>query len=463
MRVLLTNHHLQYRAGSELYCLELATTLQRGGHEVAVFTFAPGSISEELTRRGVPVFSTGDAARIEAFDPEILHVHHSPCLYFLGALRLRAAVVFSSLGVVPALEAAPIRWEGVAQGLGVSEEVVEVLRQTRFGEAVPLSVFRNWFDDGGLSPLPPEKPGEARRIAVVTNHLDATLARDLDALRASHPGLSWTHLGMPTNSVKITPELLRSFDRVITLGRTALLAAALQRPCLVYDVHGCDGLLTAERLDSLAARNFSGRLTRARPSREELEHLLLDEAMQVDVARLAERVWREYSLSRRVEELQGLYARVLQGGVRLNEQARPCYGREGQIYAEAMQGQQLFHARLVLHEQALREEQARREEHERLLAEVGHQRSEQGARAQALEAELEAKNGEAANLRAALESERSFSRRLRAELESIHTSMAWKGVNLLRSLKDRAFFPPRTRRRQIYDHALQRFKREERD
>ncbi|MGZ3461095.1 MAG: glycosyltransferase [Archangium sp.] len=427
MRLLFTNHHMVNRSGSELYCLELCSALKQAGHEVALFTFQPGPISEELSRRGVTVFSVGDDARIEAFDPDILHVHHAPCLYYLGALRLRAAVVVSSLGTIPALEAAPLVWEGVALGLAVSEEVREALGSSPFGAAVPLTLFRNWFDDTGLTPPAPAKPGEIRRIALITNHADETLVRDLDAIRASHPGLEWAHFGLPFNSVEIRPELLRGFDLIITIGRTALLAAALQKPCLLYDVHGCDGLLTAERLEAVASRNFSGRLTRSRPSREELERLLLDEARRVDVAALAERVWREYSLSRRVEELLALYTRLQASGVTLGERSRNAYGREGQVYAESVVTWRHFQA----------------------LAE---------AREQALKAALAAES-------ASLAAERALTGRLQAEvwhmsseLTAITSSLSWEMVGRFRGLKDQLIATPGSRQRQLYDHLLQRLK-----
>ncbi|WP_375764888.1 glycosyltransferase [Archangium gephyra] len=473
MKLMLTNHHLEDRGGSELYCLELASSLQRVGHEVAVFTLRPGRISDELARRGVTIFTAGDDERIEAFEPDILHVHHAPCLYYLGALRLRAKAVFSSLGIIPALEAAPIVWAGVAQGLAVSEEVLDALRSSRFGAEVPLAVFRNWFDDTGLVPDAPGQPEEARRIAVVSNHLDQTLARDLDALRAAHPGLEWTHFGYPNNSVEMSPELLRGFDRVITIGRTALLAAALQKPCLLYDVHGCDGLMTPERLDAQASRNFSGRLTRSRPSRQELEHLLLDEARRVDVAALAKRIWREYPLSRRVEELLAFYTRLLEGKTALGEQTRSAYGREGTVYTESLLGRLHAEAR----ESAFRNEfHGLQRETEALRRETETLRREN----EALRHESEARAGEMATLREGLETERTLSARLRtevgqladalamkeaesthlgSELAAIRSSLAWELVGRVRGIKDQFIALPGSRRRLLYDRLLHRFKR----
>ncbi|MFP2929896.1 hypothetical protein ACLESO_32820 [Pyxidicoccus sp. 3LG] len=392
MRILLTNHHLDQRAGSELYCLELSTALTQAGHQVAIFTFRPGSIAQEFVRRGVPVFSAVDAEAIEAFDPEVLHVQHAPCLYYLGSLRLRAAVLFSSLGVVPPLEAAPIVWAGVARGLAVSEEVRSALAATPFGAAVPLSTCLNWFDDRGLERPAPARAGPARRIAVVTNHLDARLKEDLDALCATHPGLEWTHLGLPLRSTDITAEVLRGYDRVVSIGRTPLLAAALQIPCLLYDIHGCDGLLSAEHFSSQVRVNLSGRMTRARPSREELAHLLLDEAERLDVAALADRVWREHRLSGRAADLVALYEEARAGAERLGEAARAAYGTLGRVYADAVDPR--LHAYLAYLERELGQERER-----------GRAREEQLTRAEAhlreLEAELEGKATELETARAA--------------------------------------------------------------
>jgi glycosyltransferase involved in cell wall biosynthesis len=121
VRVLLANHHLADRAGSELYTLELANALARRGHQVGVFTFFEGPIAEELRRDGIRLFSLGEEPALEAFAPEVLHVHHAPCLYYLGALRLHCPAIHSVLGTAPALEAPPSYWGGVTEGLAVSE------------------------------------------------------------------------------------------------------------------------------------------------------------------------------------------------------------------------------------------------------------------------------------------------------------------------------------------------------
>jgi len=78
---------------------------------------------------------------------------------------------------------------------------------------------------------------------------------------------------------------------VISIGRTVLLAGAMGKPCLVNDIHGCDGWLTADSLDLLATRNFSGRVHHARLSCAQLERQLFSEAARLDVQPVMERLF----------------------------------------------------------------------------------------------------------------------------------------------------------------------------
>jgi hypothetical protein len=481
MRILLANHHIDQRAGSELYCLELATALTRAGHQVALFTFRPGGISEEFRRRNVAVFSVPDEAAIEAFDPEVLHVHHAPCLYFLGSLRLRAPVVFSSLGVLPALEGAPIIWAGVAHALAVSEEVREALTPTPFGAAVPISLCRNWFDDTGLEKPAPARARPARRIAVVTNHLDPRLKEDLEAVCQARPGVSWTHLGLPHRSTEITPELLRDFDRVVSIGRTPLLAAALQIPCVLYDIHGCDGLLSVEHFDAQARVNFSGRHTRARPSREELGQLLFEEAERLDVAAVADRLWSEHRLSGRARELVALYEQARAAGTSLDDTTRAAYGRTGRAYADAVDPRHPVHVAYLEKQTAEAQElaQARQThltsvEHRnaslssalevetantvRLRGELAQAQARSEQQATALEQERARFEQQAAVLeqaRARIEQQAAELEQLRSALARMEAHVSWRVFTALRAAKERVV-PTGTRRLALYNQVRQR-------
>ncbi len=332
MKVLLTNHHLVDRAGSELYVAELATALEARGHDARVFTLYPGPVAQQLTERGVPVYTLAEQHLVQAFAPEVVHAHHPPTLWVVGSLALGCPAIVSSLGVLPALEAPTPIWPGVALGVAVSEEVKARVDRSAFGRAVPVRVMRNWFDDRGWAPEPAVPPARVTRVAVVTNHLAPELAQHLDACVRARPGFSWAHLGLPASSVEVTPAVLGAFDLVITIGRTALQAAAVGRPVLLADVYGSDGLLDAARLDALASVNFSGRLER-RPLSPGAVVEALEAAPRHDVAAVQARVLRDFRLTTRAAEWEAVYEEVRASPRRLDEAAKHEFEPLGQQYA----------------------------------------------------------------------------------------------------------------------------------
>ncbi len=151
---------------------------------------------------------------------------------------------------------------------------------------------------------------------------------------ARRPSLSWVHVGLPNHATVVTPSVLAPFDLIVTIGRTVLLAAAMGKPCLILDVHGCDGLLDADNFAALAAKNFSGRLHGASPSDAQLEELVLRAAADT-LQPVVDAVWRAHRLSDRVCELEVLYRRLTETGPRIGDHAG-AYGRLGECYANLM-------------------------------------------------------------------------------------------------------------------------------
>ncbi len=386
MKLLLANHHLVERAGSELYTFELATALHDAGHTVAVFTFVPGSISTALAQLGIGVFTASDRAAIEAFAPDLVHCHHAPCLYFLGSLELSCPVVHSRLGPWVSYELPPAVFGGVSLSLCVSEEVRDVAAETPFGREVQSHIFRNWFDERQTPRAPVRRAGELERLAVVSNHLDPKLRQSLDAIVARRPGFSWVHYGLPENPTALGAKELLELDAVITIGRTTLLAGALGVPCLIYDVYGCDGWLEAHRMPDLATKNFSGRLERRALSTDELEAELFERRRALELEATADACWQQWSLASRLPELSDLHARALQAGARLSAQTRGAYASLGAMVHD-LEG-------VATAERMLRSQTAHRLDAEvkRLSAELGR-----------LEAELQRTDAERAELRAEAE------------------------------------------------------------
>ena len=73
MRVLITNHALAYRAGSELYVRDVAKELLRRGHTPIAYSTKLGDVALELRTATVPVV---DDLAFVSVPPDIIHGQH---------------------------------------------------------------------------------------------------------------------------------------------------------------------------------------------------------------------------------------------------------------------------------------------------------------------------------------------------------------------------------------------------
>ncbi len=230
MRLLIANHHLEYRAGSELHTVDLCRGFRRAGHQVVVFTLEPGAVANVLKEDGFPVVSFSGLRSLAQEEFDLVYLHHATCESVLGLVfGGMVPIVRGYLGIDPPLER-PINGDFLSGEAYVSELVEKTYAANH--PDTPSMIARNVYDDqlldmGGAFKVPPRR---CPAFAVVSNHLDVALAEMLEA--AASEGLCrFTHFGLPHNSVSITAELLEPFDAVVTVGRTVLVAAALGARC----------------------------------------------------------------------------------------------------------------------------------------------------------------------------------------------------------------------------------------
>lgn len=105
MKLLIANHHLENRAGSELHTLDLCRGFRRAGHQVVVFTLKPGSVGNTLAEEGFPVFSLPDLRSLSKQEFDLIYLHHATCEILLGLIFSgKAPIIRGYLGIVPSFE-----------------------------------------------------------------------------------------------------------------------------------------------------------------------------------------------------------------------------------------------------------------------------------------------------------------------------------------------------------------------
>jgi hypothetical protein len=309
MKVLLGTHHLEQRAGSELFTAELASSIRSRQNEVAIFTFFKGDFAELVEADGIQVFEPDDTTAITQFHPDVVQTNHLPCAHFLRALVPDAIRVHAMLGVIPPLEAPPLDAGAYSLGLAISEEVRDKISLTSFAKDVEVVIFRNWFDEREVLMAEARKPHRPLRVAVISNHFAPDLMNALEAL-AGAGDAEIDYFGAQRQAVPVDGALLSQYDLIISIGRTVLLAAACRVPCIMADVHGSDGLLTIDNLDQVRAVNFSGRMKKVRITRAHLEQEI-EKLFLYDREELRKRVTADYTLSGRTEWLLSCYDTLL--------------------------------------------------------------------------------------------------------------------------------------------------------
>lgn len=277
LRILLTNHKLSEFGGSELLTLELAREAIKQGHEVSVFTFFPGQISNKMTDElGVPVFDPKNLPGLEVSEIDVIHVHHWPTYLYLKQRGFDKPVVFGFLGVLPPLENPPtIALDQNPIWWGVSEETVSnVSGITGWTPSRTIEPIRNWAIEI-RSPTLAVSSKDLLHFGVVSNHFPEDLRKALLELSVEM-NFQISFIGLPDNPQVIDLDILLRFDAIISLGRTAIAAICNGIPTLVLDYSGLDGWVTPGNYRIFRQKNFSGRTNGEFPNKDMLRSLLTE-------------------------------------------------------------------------------------------------------------------------------------------------------------------------------------------
>lgn len=308
MRVLLTNHELARRTGTELLTAELAVELRSRGHQIAVFTWALGEVAARVTAAGVSVVD--DPARIP-FRPDIIHGQHH--LTTMAALAAWPGVpgLFFCHGVQP-FDEFPPRHPRLRRYLSMAAINNEWLAQAATTTADKVATVPNWFDPARFVTV--RHPGSpAHAAALYSNRFRP--GPQFEAVRDAcrRQGLSLTGLGHGFGSPVKSPETeLPEFAVVFATGRSALEALACG--CAVIPLDAAAGLgpaVTPDTFDEHRNRNWCVYRKPTDVETADVEAALasLDPAATADVTR---RVRQELTLAQGASALESQYTAVLE-------------------------------------------------------------------------------------------------------------------------------------------------------
>ncbi len=314
-KILMTNLYFQKFTGSELHILEFARRFREKGYDVTIAVYKKAFPLLEEVEDGITVVECRTEELTET-EYDVIFVQHYPVFDYLASrYRLKyKRMIVSRLSVINAMEQLPVCTDEAGMILCVSQECAD-LTERQLGSAGKIRVFKNCVEEEFFK-VYKENAGREHHlehIAVISNHIPDEILELKERLEAQEDqegkngGSAVCQvdlIGMDYQPRRVTADVLKDYDLVLTIGRTVQACFASGVPVYVYDYLGGPGYITKENLELAERNNFSGRGF-GRKTAEELEREIVGQYEEA-LGRLSD--WkeladREYQYTRRFDEM----------------------------------------------------------------------------------------------------------------------------------------------------------------
>lgn len=306
MRILLTNHRLSSRTGTELYIRDIALALLARGHEPILYSRVLGPLAQALRAKSILVVD--DLANLQT-PPDIIHAQHH--LEAMTALTHFPAVpaILVCHGWLPAEEAPPSH-PRIIRYLAVDELVRLRLVEECGIASDQISTNLNFVDLARFKPRTP-LPANAKRALVFSNYVNRENILPSLHQACAKKNIQLDVAGISAGTDQSNPEsILCNYDIVFAKGRAALEAAAVGCAVIVCDAAGHGDMVNSTNFDHFRAYNFGLRLLRESVSVASISAQLANYNPD-ETARVTARMRAEASLQDAVESLIRQYQDVI--------------------------------------------------------------------------------------------------------------------------------------------------------
>ena len=247
-KILVANHHLEKLGGSETFTYTLTGELVRSGHEIDLFTFHPGFVSDRIKQD----FNVNIQIR-DSYDL-ILASHNTTVNHLKG----RGFIIQTCHGIYPDLEQpSPYADFHVA----ISKEVKDHLKSLGFDS----EIIWNGIDCERFSPV--IRKYRTTELKTVLSLSKNEKANEMIRQACQVAGIDF--ISRVKNKVWDIEKDINNADLVISLGRGVYEAMACGRPVVIFDNRSysgnyADGIITKENISGIMENNCSGRHFRMR-------------------------------------------------------------------------------------------------------------------------------------------------------------------------------------------------------
>ncbi|HET6978332.1 MAG TPA: glycosyltransferase [Pyrinomonadaceae bacterium] len=306
LRVLITNHFLRGRTGSELYVCELATNLLQRGYTPIVYSPQLGPTALELRETTVPVVDNLDAI---ASAPDLIHgQHHVETMAALLRYPNTPAVFFCH-GWLP-WEETPPKHPRILHYVAIDDTCRDRLLWEHAVPEARISVILNSVATEEFLPRSP-LPTKPARALVFSN--GASESTHIGAVREAclRTRLTLDVIGADSGNVALRPQdVLGQYDIVFAKARCALEALAVGSAVVLCDKVGVGPMVTTGEMDQLRRLNFGVRALRGDVNADVLEREIARYDPQ-DATEVSRRIRESAGREQAIDHIVALYHEVV--------------------------------------------------------------------------------------------------------------------------------------------------------
>jgi hypothetical protein len=263
MKYLIANHLFGGRTGSELWSYELGRVLTDRHHAVEYF-------GVDISSRHISAYDISHAtfqagASPTPHTPDIIVAGQYTTVAHLARLFPDVPIVQVLHGITDGLDTPAPDLPNLVHYVCVSPEVYH--RARKLGNPASMMTCSSQLIDDHLFTAHADLNDPPRHLLLISRRMNPR-RRSLVEHAAGTAGL--TCLWIPGTTGELSPAhvagRIHDADIVVGMGRAIPEALMCGRNAIVYDIHGCDGLVTDFNFERLAFHNFSGRLNHWDPT-----------------------------------------------------------------------------------------------------------------------------------------------------------------------------------------------------
>lgn len=262
LNILITNHSLVRRGGTETYIESLVKELKTFGHNVDIWTKIPGAVSDSIRNK------YGCSINNVKRSYDLILVNHNFMAKRLLEEGIKGYKIQTCHGVYVELEQP---YPGMDKYVSISDEVQQHLKSKGFES----ELIRNGIDCDTFKPH--NKVNKTKSVYSLSQN---SSLNDRIAEICKSIGYTFTSNNKFKNPVNDTYNKINNADVVISLGRGAYETMACGKPVIVLDHRDysdcfADGLLTLENINESIKNNCSGRRYKISPNDNQIKDWIL--------------------------------------------------------------------------------------------------------------------------------------------------------------------------------------------